>query len=282
MQKIGAHVSIEGGFLKALDRARNIGAETIQIFGASPVQWKADVPSKKEGEEFWKAAQDKKINPIFLHAPYLINLASPKKQLAAMSRELLAKHLKISNALHANGVIFHVGSRGDQDQKEGEKIVISALKKILEEVPEGRLLVENSAGAGNLVGDTLEEVGNILNGVSSDRVGFCYDTAHGFESGVLTKFSSKALDEFEKKLENLVGTDRVWAIHANDSKTPADSNKDRHENIGEGYIGEEGFRSIIKHSVFKDAPFILEVPGFNEEGPDKKNIERLRSYAESS
>lgn len=278
MYRIGGHVSSQGGLLKALERAKAIGANTIQLFGASPVQWKASLPKEDEARAFIETAKEMDIYPIFLHAPYLINLASPKKQLAAMSRDLLAKHLMIANAIQAQGVIFHIGSRGEQDEKDAGKIVCSALEKIFKQVPEGSLLIENSAGAGNLVGDSIEEIGDIVKKVDNERLGFCYDTAHGFESGVLVDFSKKSLDSFEKKVEKELGKDKLWVLHVNDSKTTAGSNKDRHENIGEGYIGKEGFQMMINHAFFKNLPFILEVPGFQGAGPDKKNIDILKSF----
>ncbi|KKS82708.1 MAG: hypothetical protein UV58_C0006G0007 [Candidatus Wolfebacteria bacterium GW2011_GWC1_43_10] len=275
--KIGAHVSAAGGLVKALERAKNIGADTIQIFGASPVQWKAPLPSSEEAKGFQSLAKKLEIGPVFLHAPYLINLASPKKNLAKISCELLKSHLEISNALGAEGVIFHIGSRGEGNEKEAEKMVIHGLKDILKNILSGKLLIENSAGAGNLVGDSLEEVGNIVRGVDNRRLGFCYDTAHGFESGVLVDFSKPSLDKFTGELEKLIGLEKWWAIHANDSKTLQKSNKDRHENIGEGYIGQEAFSNMLRHPEFKTRPFILEVPGFDDNGPDKKNIDILRN-----
>lgn len=278
MYRIGGHVSSQGGLLKALERAKSIGANTIQLFGASPVQWRASLPKEDEAQAFIEVAKKEDIYPIFLHAPYLINLASPKKQLAAMSRELLAKHLAIANTIGAQGVIFHIGSKGEQKEDEAEDIVCRALEKIFGEVLEGNLLIENSAGAGNLVGDSIEEIGRIVKKVNNKRLGFCYDTAHGFESGVLVEFSKKALDDFAKAVEKNIGENKLWALHVNDSKTSAGSNKDRHENIGEGYIGKEGFRTIIQHVFFKELPFILEVPGFEEAGPDKRNIDILKSF----
>ncbi len=277
--RIGAHVSTANGFLQAVAEARRIGANTIQIFGASPVQWRAPLPEVEESEKFRDACDKADIRPVFLHAPYLINLASPKEQLGAMSRTLLEKHLEISNALSADGVIFHIGSSGTRSQKDTERKVIAALLAILEKVPTGRLLVENSAGAGNLVGDTLEEIARILSGLDEKRAGFCYDTAHGFEAGILTDFSTKGIGDFVKRVDGSIGVERLWAIHANDSATPASSNKDRHANIGQGHIGAEGFRNLLRNKMLRKLPFILEVPGFDEEGPDKKNVQILHSLA---
>lgn len=276
MSLIGGHVSAQGGFVKAMERAKDINANVVQLFGASPVRWSATIPTKEEAERFIKAKKEAGVELVFLHAPYLINLASPKTQLAAMSCSLLQKHLQINNALGADGVIFHIGSRGEQEQKEAQKKVIDAIKRILTEEKEGRLLIENSAGAGNLVGASLEEVGLIIREINDDRAGFCYDTAHGFEAGVLTDFSSVALNSFFKKMDVEIGLKKLWAIHLNDSKTPASSNKDRHENIGDGHIGQKSICSFVKHKTVTSIPLILEVPGINDSGPDRENIERVK------
>lgn len=272
---VGAHVSSAGGAHKAMERAHAIGARAVQLFGASPVQWKAPLPTEKDSVAFKKARKQYGIDVVVLHAPYLINVASEKAQVAAMSRTLLKNHLAINNALGADGVIFHIGTRGSATKAEAEKKVVTALKTILHQEKEGRLLIENSAGAGNLVGATLEEIGSIIEAVDDKRLGFCYDTAHGFEAGVLTDMTDEGVNKFVKNINKTIGLDRLWVIHANDSKTPANSNKDRHENIGDGYIGSEGFRALTKNNKLRSVPFILEVPGVDGDGPDEENIKRL-------
>ncbi len=276
-RRIGGHVSSAGGFLAALDRAQAIGANTIQIFGASPVQWRAELPVKEDTDAFKKECTMRDITPIFLHAPYLINLASPKGELAAMSRTLLQKHTAIAAVLGARGVIFHIGSRGERPKDEARDMVVRALRAILDNTEEGNVIIENNAGAGNLVGDTIEEIASIYKEVHSERVGVCIDTAHAFESGLLSDFSDSAIDVFIKKINHELGKDALWAVHLNDSKTPAGSKRDRHENIGEGCIGAKGLARFINHPALRQVPLILEVPGFDGKGPDKKNIERVRS-----
>lgn len=276
-RRIGGHVSAAGGFLEAIKEARRIGANTIQIFGASPVRWNAKLPEKNIAQKFRSLCEEHDIQPIFLHAPYLINLASPKDSLAKMSQRLLSRHLEIANSLGAFGVIFHIGSHGSRPPKEAKKMVAECLLEIISDVSEGRLIIENSAGAGNLVGDTLEEVGGIMDRIRDKRVGFCLDTAHAFESGILDDFSPKNIDRFFKKLDEKIGHENLWAIHLNDSKTPAGSNRDRHENIGEGYIGKEGLGNFLNFGKIAKIPLILEVPGFDGEGPDRKNISAVES-----
>jgi len=280
MLRIGGHVIFSRTNVDlTFQRAKAIGANTVQIFGASPAQWRAPLPELEQAKKFKTLAKQYHVKPIFLHAPYLINLASPKPQLAAMSRSLLAKHLAIANELGAEGVIFHIGTRGEQDERTAEHKVADALSHIFDEIKEGKLLIENTAGAGNLVGATLDEIGRIIKGVDNLRLGVCYDTAHGFESGVLTHFSVEDVEKFVKDFDKHIGIKRLWAIHANDSKTPANSNRDRHENIGKGYIGADAFKTLLHNKALRAVPFILEVPGFDGGGPDKKNIDTLRKLA---
>jgi deoxyribonuclease IV len=281
MLRIGGHVIFSrANIALTFQRAKAIGANTVQIFGASPAQWRAPLLEPEQAKKFRVLAKEHHISPIFLHAPYLINLASPKAQLAAMSRSLLAKHLAIANTLGADGVIFHIGTRGSQDERVAERKVADALSRIFDEVKEGRLLIENNAGAGHLVGATLREIGRIIKQVKSPRLGVCYDTAHGFESGVLTDFSAEEVKKFVAQFDEHIGIKKLWAIHANDSKTPAHSNRDRHENIGQGYIGAEAFKTLLHDPKLRSVPFILEVPGFDGGGPDKKNIDILRTLAQ--
>lgn len=274
--RIGAHVSASGGAVKALERAHAIGANCLQLFGSSPMQWKTIDPGAEEAARFRALKKEFDINPVFLHAPYLINLASANKQLVAMSRSLLERHLKINNVLGANGVVFHIGSRGALTQVQGEEYAAEAITKVLMHVPEGIVLIENSAGAGNLIGDTLEEIGTIIKMIKNERVGFCYDTAHGFESGILTDFTAQSVKLFTRHIKEVIGLHQWQAIHANDSKTPAHSNKDRHENIGEGYMGMAAFETLLANEEFMKRPFVLEVPGYDGKGPDKKNIDILK------
>ncbi len=281
MLKIGGHVSTSGGILNAIGEANKIGANTIQIFGASPVQWKAPLPDKKIADEFSALSKKFEINPVFLHAPYLINLASRKGNMAVISKELLKKHLEIANSIGAYGVIFHIGSRGQRPQKEAEELIVKELKEIFSVVKNGKLIVENSAGAGNLVGSSIEEVGSIVKKVGEKRLGFCLDTAHAFESGILADFSKKGVSDFAKKIHDFIGKEKLWVIHLNDSKTPAGSNKDRHENIGQGKIGEDNFHNFLAEKFFCSKPLILEVPGYDDNGPDKKNVEIVKKMCQN-
>lgn len=274
---IGAHVSTTGGVKRAIDNAVSIGANVVQIFGSSPVRWKASLPDSSQAEEFKKERKKHGIERVYLHAPYLINLASEKSSLRHLSKVLLADNLRISNMLGADGVIYHTGSAGKQDEKKALEIAVAAVRKIFSEVPEGNLIVENAAGAGSLLGDTMEEIGYMVKEVGNERFGFCLDTCHALASGMIESFDPQGVEKLEMDIKKKVGEDKLFAIHVNDSKFEYNSKRDRHENIGEGYIGKEGFRNFFSRSFFREIPLILEVPGFEKKGPDKKNIVVLQS-----
>ena len=159
------------------------------------------------------------------------------------------------------------------------EIVPEILRKIGSEVIEKNCIIDPSFPLGTADPTDYDFIKRLSEEVLQEKanIGFCYDTAHGFESGVLVDFSKPSLDKFTGELEKLIGLEKWWAIHANDSKTLQKSNKDRHENIGEGYIGQEAFSNMLRHPEFKTRPFILEVPGFDDNGPDKKNIDILRN-----
>ncbi|MFA7201873.1 MAG: deoxyribonuclease IV [Candidatus Paceibacterota bacterium] len=274
---VGCHVSASGGLMSAIMRAQTLEINTIQLFGASPVQWRAALPTKEDANLFKKKAQEAGVKNIFLHAPYLINITSPKEALRGASQQLLTRHLEIAGAIGAQGVIFHVGSRGDMDRDTSIQIVIKTLRDILESIPESTLIMENNAGAGNLVGDTLEELSEIYKGVNNKRFGICIDTAHAFASGMLSLFQTKEINDFINSFDSFIGLDAWWVTHLNDSKVPAGSKKDRHENIGEGCIGKKGLHDFITHTKIQHIPLILEVPGFDGTGPDKKNLDIIKS-----
>lgn len=278
MLKIGAHVSVAGGLYRAIENAQNIGANTIQIFGSSPRQWNVKLPDEKQVELFKKEIKKSNIGPTFIHAPYLVNIATPDETIRNKSINNLIGQMKIAELIGAEGVIFHIGTRKDLEIKNALKKCSEAIKIILEKVPgKAKLIIENNAGEGKKVGTTQEEIGKIIRQVKSDRVGVCIDTAHSFESGIIDKYTPKKIKSFFDTWEKEAGKNKIIALHINDSKTLAGSKHDRHENVGQGYIGLSGFQNLAKEKRVTGIPWILEVPGFNNEGPDKKNINLLKS-----
>ena len=276
--RIGGHVSAAGGLTQALFRAKEIGADTIQIFGSSPRQWNATLPNNKSAQEFMALSREMDIRPVFLHAPYLINLASPNPDLRQKSKNLLKKNLEIAEAISGEGVIFHLGSSKGGNPEEAREYLARAISEILKEVPgRSRLILENSAGGGDKLGSSLADLSGILKLIGKrERVKVCFDTAHALEAGVISKYDPANLRVLEEEIELLIGWDNISCLHVNDSKTVAGSHHDRHENIGQGEIGLAGFKNLTDAKKFKNLPWLLEVPGFEGEGPDNKNIDILR------
>ena len=287
---IGAHVSTArlrtatggqaGGLATAIPRAQAIGAEAIQIFGASPRQWRVRVPSKEEVLAFRQAAKAAVIGPVFLHAPYLINLASPELEMRRKSSELLMGHLNIAEAIGAEGVIVHIGSGKEMPKAEAEQAVVQEVRTILKSVSgRSKVILENSAGGGQKLGSTLKELGRLLDQINEERVGACFDSAHAFEAGVVVNYDPESVAKLAEDISKTLSWERLTVIHANDSKTTWNSHHDRHENIGQGYIGRDGFVNLLRHPQFRSLPWLLEVPGFAGEGPDKQNVDLLRELS---
>lgn len=275
---IGGHVSVAGGLSNAFANAQNIGADCFQIFGSSPRQWKTRMPNKEEVKHFLEQRDKTKITTYVLHSSYLANLASPIPDLRKKSVQNLSEHLKIAELIEAKGLIFHVGSGKGMSEEKAVKYVAQGIMQILKNVPgKSHIIMENTAGGGNRLGG-VDDMQKIFEAVSwHKRVSACVDTAHAFESGILNYKSKKEVKEFFDEWEDRIGLDHLSFIHLNDSKTAFGSKNDRHENIGAGQIGLQGFKHLAAEKRLINIPWILEVPGFDNTGPDKKNIKLARS-----
>lgn len=274
--RIGAHVSTAGGADKAIDNALEIGAECVQIFASSPRAW-AFKPQKPEAIELFRArSAETGIGPAFLHGSYLVNLGGDD-ELVEKSIASLTAHMGAAAELGATGVIFHSGSHKGKGFDAILDQAAAAITQVLADTPEEALLIiENSAGAGNHIGATFTEIGRMIGAVGSERVKVCIDTQHTLAAGYDIRSPgglNAAMDEFD----DAIGLDRLAAVHANDSKTELGSGRDRHENIGHGEIGEDGFSNIMAHPAFADVPFLLEVPGMEGNGPDAANVDTLKA-----
>lgn len=275
--KVGAHVSTAGGLVTAFDRALNMGAETIQIFGSAPQSWRRKEFSEEEVGGFRARMAETGIEPVFIHGVYLINLASANPELLAKSVDVLAWSVALCSRIGALGSIFHVGSHKGAGFEQVLPQIVGAVRQVLEATPEDAwVILENSAGMGGSVGSKLSELGAIMREVDSARLKVCFDTEHAYAAGydVASKGGLEAtLEELDREtdLGNLV------AVHANDSKTPLGGGVDRHENIGEGHIGRDGFEVIMAHPALRHIPFLLEVPGFEKQGPDRENVDILKA-----
>jgi len=295
---IGAHVSAQGGLYRAFENAKNIGADAIQIFGSSPQQWSVRLPKEEDIKKFKEVHKESGNIPVFLHASYLANLASASEITRANALQSLTGHLKIAEMISARGLIFHIGSASaskafstsvasakevateakDQSKEEAMKLVVEGCQKILKNVSgQTQLILENSSAGGAKLGSTPQEIGQIFKKIKSPRAKVCFDTAHAFEAGVIEYDSLEKIKKTFDEWEEHVGLENIVAIHANDSKTAFNSHNDRHENIGEGHIGLKGFQNLTREKRLCDKVWLLEVPGFNDTGPDAKNIQILKS-----
>jgi deoxyribonuclease-4 len=274
--KIGAHVRSGGGVDKAIDRAVEMGAETIQIFSGAPYAWKRKNYSQTEVDAFKEKTQETGVAPAFIHGLYLVNLASSDAALLARSYDALVAEMKAAALINAAGVIFHIGSHMGAGYEARLNQVVENVGRIIENTEEAWLILENAAGMGGAIGSKFSELGTIIREASSDRVKVCLDTQHSFAAGHDVK-TRPGLDKMLKEFDREVGLDRLVAIHANDSKCPLGGGIDRHENIGDGHIGREGFENLLSHPALTEVPFLLEVPGIEDHGPDKENVEVLKS-----
>ena len=280
--KIGSHVSTAGGLDNAIPNGQEIGAETIQIFGSPPQGWRYKPHPQERIEAFKEKAQSASISPVFLHGVYLINLGTENEENLGKAIDSLVAHMTLVAQIEASGVIFHLGSHKGRGFDGVLSQVVSSMNIVLEKTPEESwLIIENAAGMGNHIGASFAEIGTVMGELSNDRVKCCLDTAHTFAAGYdITNRDGieEAMSEFDKE----IGFKNLVAVHANDSKIPLGGGVDRHENIGEGHMGREGFQVIMSHPAFRDVPFLLEVPGFEKTGPDRKNIDILHSIFEGA
>jgi deoxyribonuclease IV len=277
MPKIGAHVSAAVSLDRSFDKAQEIGAECTQIFISPPRQWTQTIHGDEEVAKFIKRQSETQITPNFVHGTYLINLGSQSTEHLEKSINWLSWALNTSSKLKVSGVIFHMGSHKGLGFENVKNQVIESLKKILKKSPKDTdLILENPVITGGNLGSNLSELGELLKGVNAQNLKVCMDTQHAFASGYDLK-SAIGLKDFLEEFDLKIGIKNLAAIHLNDSKTEYKSFRDRHENIGEGLLGAEGISNIINHKALENVPFILEVPGFSGNGPDKENIAFTKS-----
>ena len=274
--KIEAHVSTAGGISNAVARGQEIGCEAIQIFGSSPQAWAFKPVLGEQIGRFKQGLINAGIGAVFLHAIYLINLGTPSEEALQKGIDSLISYMNLAADIGADGVIVHPGSHGGRGFEAVLPQAAEAIKTVLDTSPEGPCLaVENMAGMGQHIGKNFDELGRILDAVDSPRLKICLDTQHAFAAGYdLT--NPQGIQDMLAELDSGPGNANVAAVHANDSKRVCGSGVDRHDNIGDGFIGEEGFAAIMANPAFAEVPFLLEVPGFEGKGPDQRNMDILK------
>lgn len=279
----GAHISIKGGVDNAPKRAREIGCECFQIFSKSPHGGKSLEITEKMADNFRKQCEIYNLKNYYIHTPYYINLASANNRIYYGSISAIKEELNKADLIGAIAVVTHLGSAKDLGKKEAEKKLIEGLVKLF---PVGTsrdssLLLEITAGAGEIVGDTFEEMAYFIKEtekeIKDNKLGVCFDTAHAFASGYDLR-NEKAVKETFYQFDKIIGLERLGLIHCNDSLVELDSHKDRHDNIGRGKIGLEGFKAILSDKRLKNLDFIVETPN----GKEKEDLEILKKiYAKN-
>lgn len=258
---LGAHMSIAGGFEKAIERGASIGCTAIQIFTKSGRQWSAKPISTDEAIAFQQAKKLFNLDHIIAHASYLINLASPDDQFTKKSIDALIIELERCDQLFIKHLVLHPGSSLDSNQNESLIRIAHNIDKALDAVPgETTILIEIMAGQGSSVGHSFDQLATILDLIKSkERVGVCFDTAHAFAAGYQFN-TAESYESMWEQFDKTIGIDRLKAIHINDSKKECGSRVDRHDHIGKGKIGIEAFRLLFNDSRFFNVPKILETP----------------------
>jgi deoxyribonuclease-4 len=287
--RIGIHASIAGSYLKALESARKLGCNAVQIFSSSPRMWQGGpvrIP-EVDAAAFRARRAELGLGPLVIHANYLINLAAQQPMLRTRSIQTFHDELVRSMALGADFLVIHPGSRGEARPEQSVVTVIESVKQGSKRVSLGnlRILLENTAGMGVAVGARLEELAEILAGLQGVPTAACLDTAHLFAAGYDIK-SETGLTSTIDLIDSTIGLDRVPVFHANDSKIPLGGRVDRHENIGQGKIGADAFRRILTHPRLGAAlhegltgrAFVLETP-IDQPGDDRRNVAKLWELA---
>jgi len=275
--RLGIHTSISGGFDKAVDRLVKFGCNACQMFSRSPRGGKARVLTENEIRVFKDLCDHHDINPVAVHIPYVLNLAATEPEKHDYAISMVKEDMERANILGASYLVLHMGSHRGEGMETGLNQVAKVLNRALEGY-EGQtmLLLENTSGAGSEVGNTFEQLRQVLDQVQTSKAGICFDTCHGFAAG----YDLSGPEQVEltlDQLDHIIGIDNLKLIHINDSKFPLGSTKDRHADIGDGHIGEKGFGALLKHQKLNGIPLILETPADKDEDwvSNLNNVRRL-------
>lgn len=265
-------MSSSKGFKNMGENALKIGANTFQFFTRNPRGSKAKDIDEKDVKEFLELAKENNFGKILAHAPYTLNPCSADDRNREFAIEIMKDDLKRMEYIPNNLYNFHPGNHVKQGVEVGIEYIVYALNSILKEEQTTKVLLETMSGKGTEIGRNFEEIAEIIKGVSlKDHIGVCLDTCHIYDAGYdIVNELDKVLYEFDR----IIGLDKLCAIHLNDSKNPFKSHKDRHETIGEGYIGLDAISNIINHKKLCHLPFFLETP--NELEGHKREIELLK------
>jgi deoxyribonuclease-4 len=254
----GAHVSSAGGISKAIDRVEEIGGNAVQVFTQSPQMWKPTPHTKEELARFRKRRREARVRHVACHALYLVNLASRDRVVRKKSFDALVATMETARSIRADAVVFHVGSHLGYGFDDAVKTVAPALRELLSLTTDKLwLCLENAAGAGGTIGRSIAELGVLCDAVDAHaRLGVCLDSCHWWASGVDVT-SAPALDDALGDVDARLGLGRLRLLHVNDAKTPLGSNRDRHDVVPNGELGQ-GLATFLGHPAFRRLPAILE------------------------
>jgi deoxyribonuclease IV len=270
---IGAHVSPAGGLAKAIERGCERGCEAIQIFNQSPRIWRPTAYGEEDFAAFREAMDGSPIDAVLIHAVYLLNCASDDPDIRAKSLRSLTHSLRVGQAIGASGVVLHPGSAKTGDVGEAIARAGETIREALADSEVCELHLENTAGAGGTLGRSFEELARLLDAADGDeRVGVCLDSCHLLASGYDIRTAS-SMSSVLRSCTRSLGRGRVRSLHCNDSQTPLGSGRDRHANVGEGELGEQGCMAFLSAPGLQRLPCVLETPGENREGPARAEVE---------
>ena len=256
---LGLHVSIAGSIDKSVDRAVALNCKTFQIFTRNPRGWQFQDLKHEDMISFKKKCKDNNIKFPIAHMPYLPNLASSKDEIYDKSTKTLTDELNRCDSLGIPYLVTHLGSHLGKGTMYGINRVINACNIALSNKKKSMILLENTAGTKNSIGSTFENLKYILDNTDDKKIGICFDTAHAFAAG----YDLRSNEDVKRTMDlfnDIIGLEKIKVIHLNDSKVSFNSHSDRHQHIGLGYIGEHGFKAILKHKITKTCPLILETP----------------------
>lgn len=279
---LGAHESIAGGMSKAFDRAQSVGCESVQIFVKSNRAWAVKPLTDEDIERFRARAEESGIQPVVGHASYLLNLGTPDEELWKKSRDMLILELQRCEALGVGYLVLHPGAHVGSGEEVGLTRVAQALGQVHAATPgfSAQILLETTAGQGTSLGYSFDHLAWLLSHTpEGERLGVCLDTCHVFAAGYELRTLEGYTDTIET-FDHVIGLDRLYAIHLNDSKGDLGSRKDRHEHIGKGHIGLDGFRRVMNDPRLAGLPGLLETPKREDLREDRENLTTLRSLCE--
>ena len=278
--KFGVHIATAGNLASAPERAAAMGAETIQIFASNPRGWRPTTYTPEMAAAFRAAVSVAKVDPVWIHMIYLVSYGTEGDEQRQKSIDAMSGMLVTADLLGARGVVSHMGSHKGLGFDQALGRITDSYTRILETEGESLFILENSAGAGGNIGNSLEELAAMIDAMKGHkRLAICIDTAHALAHGYELR-TAEGLDAFITDFDHLIGLDRLVVMHLNDSKVDLGARVDRHENIGDGFLGSEGFKLIVNHPKLAHVSGILEVPGLTGDGPDKANLDRLKALVD--